>query len=70
MPRQARVIIEGGLYHVYNRFARGEEVFSDPEEAIEFLELLRSLKQRDDLVVYAWCLMPNHYHLAVPISSG
>ena len=51
MPRQARVIIEGGLYHVYNRFARGEEIFSAPEEAIEFLELLRSLKQRDDLVV-------------------
>lgn len=34
MPRAPRVLIEGGLYHVYNRFARGEEVFADPEEAI------------------------------------
>lgn len=69
MPRRPRVIIEGGLYHVYNRFARGEEIFSDPEEAIEFLELLRTLKQRDDFIVYAWCLMSNHYHLAVRTSA-
>jgi len=49
MPRAPRNLIEGGLYHVYNRFARGEEVFADPEEAIAFLDLLRELKQRDDL---------------------
>ena len=61
MPRALRNLIEGGLYHVYNRFARGEEVFSDPEEAIEFLDFLRDLKQRDDLQVFAWSLLSNHY---------
>lgn len=65
MPRAPRILIEGGLYHVYNRFARGEEVFANPEEAIEFLDLLRELKQRDDLQVLAWCLLSNHFHLAV-----
>ena len=25
MPRRRRVTIEGGLYHVYNRFARAED---------------------------------------------
>jgi hypothetical protein len=44
MPRARRVLIEGGLYHVYNRFARGEEVIADPEEAVTFLDLLRELK--------------------------
>ena len=39
MPRGRRVLVEGGLYHVYNRFARGESVFTDPEEAVEFAEL-------------------------------
>lgn len=61
MPRAPRILVEGGLYHVYNRFARGEEVFADPEEAIAFLDLLRELKQRDDLQVLAWCLLSNHY---------
>jgi hypothetical protein len=29
MPRAPRILIEGGLYHVYNRFARGEEVLAE-----------------------------------------
>lgn len=69
MPRGRRVLVEGGLYHVYNRFARGEDVFADPEEAAEFSELLREVKQRDGLTVYAWALLSNHYHIAVRISA-
>ena len=38
MPRSLRVFVEGGIYHVYNRFASGEPVFADPEEAREFIE--------------------------------
>jgi hypothetical protein len=69
MPRAPRILVEGGLYHVYNRFARGEEVFSDPQEAIEFLELFRDLQQRDGLQVFAWSLLSNHYHLALRTSA-
>ena len=65
MPRAQRILVEGGLYHVYNRFARGEEIFSDPEEAIEILDLVRDFKQRDGLQVFAWSLLSNHYHLAL-----
>ena len=69
MPRRRRVLVEGGLYHVYNRFARGEEVFADPEEAMDFVELLRQVKRRDGLTVLAWALLSNHYHLAVRTSA-
>jgi hypothetical protein len=65
MPRRPRVFVEGGIYHVYNRFARGADLFSEPEEAIEFMEILRKARDRDDLRVYAWTVMPNHYHLAL-----
>ena len=59
MPRRPRVFVEGGIYHVYNRFARGAELFADPEEAIEFLEILRKARDRDGLTVFA-CLAPIH----------
>ena len=65
MPRPDRVFVEGGVYHVYNRIGRGERVFDGAEEAAAFVELLRHVVSRDGLTVYAWCLMNNHYHLAV-----
>jgi putative transposase len=69
MVRRARVEVEGGVYHVYNRVASGEGVFADPEEAERFVEVLRWVKGRDGWTVFAWCLMSNHYHLAVRRSA-
>jgi REP element-mobilizing transposase RayT len=63
--RRARVEIEGGLYHVYNRVASGEPIFFDPEEAVEFIETIRETKRRDGWTVLAWCVMSNHYHLVI-----
>jgi putative transposase len=75
MPRRARVLIEGGVYHVYNRVASGETVFADPDEAIRFIDLIRKVKARDGWTVFAYCVMSNHFHIAirtsaVPLSSG
>lgn len=69
MPRAHRQLLEGGLYHVYNRFSRGEEIFADPDEADRFVGMIREAKKRDGFIVYAWCLMSNHYHLALRTSA-
>ena len=69
MVRRARVEVEGGLYHVYNRVASGEPIFSDPEEAVEFIETIRETKTRDGWTVLAWCVMSNHYHLVIRTST-
>lgn len=65
MPRPGRVAIEGGVYHVYNRVGRGQRIFDREREATAFVELLRRVVKRDGLTVFAWCLMSNHFHLAV-----
>ena len=65
MPRRPRLFIEGGIYHVYNRFARGAELFRKGDEAERFHELLHKVRRRDGLTVFAWVLMSNHYHMAV-----
>lgn len=69
MPRAPRVFVEGGIYHVYNRVTRGERVFADDGEAERLVGVMREVKQRDGLVVLAWCVMSNHYHLAVRCTS-
>jgi REP element-mobilizing transposase RayT len=65
MGRRPRILIEGRVYHVYNRISRGEAVFRAAHEADRLVDRLRETKMRDEFRVLAWCVMPNHYHLAV-----
>ena len=65
MPRHPRLFIPGAPYHVYCRVARGEFVFDDTNEAIDFVEVLREVRDLDGWTILAWCLMGNHYHLVV-----
>ncbi len=53
------------MYHVYCRLARGGASLGGVEEAPAFVSLLAEVKERDDLIVYAWCALPTHYHLLV-----
>jgi REP element-mobilizing transposase RayT len=65
LTRPARVFVEGGFYHVYNRLGRGERVFAAEHEAAEFTRILKEVAERDDVTVLAWCQLSNNYHLAV-----
>ena len=65
MPRARRILVPGALYHVYNRVSRGEHVFRDEAEAWRLLERIAKTKRRDDFLVVAYCVMSDHYHLAV-----
>jgi len=65
MSRAKRVLVPGAVYHVYNRVGRGEHLFRDEGEAGRLLARIGETKTRDDFVVMAYCVMSNHYHLAV-----
>ena len=65
MGRSPRTLIEGGIYHVYNRVSRGEHAFRDEAEAERLLSRLAETKRRDGFQVLAWCLMSNDCHLAL-----
>ena len=69
MGRPRRVLIEGGMYHVYNRVARGEPVFRNVGEAARLVRAIHQVMKRDGLSVLAWCVMSNHYHLVVRMGS-
>ena len=69
MGRPRRALVEGGVYHVYNRVARGEPIFRDDGEAGRLVRVIRQVMKEDGLSVLAWCVMSNHYHLAVRMGS-
>ena len=65
MARRPRIVIEGALYHVYNRVSSEEDIFADPEEAIELVEIVRDIKKRDGWTIFAWCVMSNQFHVVL-----
>jgi putative transposase len=69
MARKPRLFVPGATYHVYCRVARGEFVFDDPQEANEFVEKARAIRDADGWRILAWCLMGNHYHLVIQTGS-
>jgi hypothetical protein len=44
--RSPRILVEGGIYHVYNRVSRGEHAFRDEAEAERLLRRLSETKCR------------------------
>lgn len=65
MPLRPRLFVSGGIYHVYCRTHRGEFRFEDCLESESFIEVVADVVRTHGLVVLAWCLMSNHYHMAV-----
>ena len=75
MPRSARKESGYGIYHVMMRGINRQAIFDDDEDCRRFVHILADLPfQHDDdgmllpirtCVIYAWCLMTNHFHLLV-----
>ena len=65
MPRQARLDAPGVLHHVMGRGIERSRIFWDDWDKEDFIRRLAELASRKAWWVYAWALMPNHFHLLV-----
>ena len=63
MARPVRIEFEGAAYHVTSRGNERRAIYRDDADRLRFLETLGQAAERFGLVVHAYCLMPNHYHL-------
>lgn len=50
-------------HHVYNRGALKSKIFFDKEDYNYFLHRLKKYSDKYKIVILAYCLMPNHFHL-------
>ncbi len=63
MARPIRVEYAGAVYHVTARGNERKAVYRDDADRLRFLETVEEAATRFGVVVHAFCLMPNHYHL-------
>lgn len=70
MARPIRVEFRGAVYHVMARGNERRDIFRDDRDRRRFLETLAEAVSQFGLQAYAYCLMPNHYHLLVGTPRG
>lgn len=70
MPRQPRIEFDGALYHVTSRGNARQVIFHGDDDRERFLKQLAGRVDSYGVVVHAFVLMDNHYHLLVRTPSG
>lgn len=65
MARQLRIDYPGAFYHVYSRGNQKQPIYVTDDDRSFFLNLLRRAHERFGVIIHAYCLMPNHFHLAL-----
>lgn len=65
MARPLRIEFPGALYHVTTRGNARQDIFLDDEDRQRFLGVLTHVVARFHLLLHAYCLMDNHFHLVV-----
>ena len=65
MLRGPRLDAPGVLHHVMARGIERQRIFQDDADREDFVQRLAGLAEVEALTVYAWALLPNHFHLLV-----
>ena len=63
MPRRRRKHLAGVVYHVVNRAAKRSLLFDGAADYVAFERVLTAAVERGGVALYAYCVMPNHWHL-------
>lgn len=70
VTRPLRIEFPGAYYHVMNRGLARHRTFLGPADYRAFVRLLAEVAERWQVKVFAYCCMPNHYHLLLQTPLG
>lgn len=70
MSRPLRIEYPGAVYHLMNRGSARQKVFLRSADYREFLKTISEANDLWGIEVFAYCLMPNHYHLCLRTPRG
>jgi len=70
MARSLRIEYPGSVYHVINRGNYRQRIFSSDDCCRSFENTLFDACHKYDWILHAYCIMSNHYHLAIETVNG
>lgn len=65
MPRKSRIKSKSNVYHVMLRGINRQQIFEEDSDYMQFIEILRIVKDISNFKLHAYCLMGNHVHLLI-----
>ena len=63
MPRSLRTDVGGEIYHVLNRANARVQIFDNDDDYLLFEQVLEEAVEKYNIDLFAYCIMPNHWHL-------
>ncbi len=63
MPRLARLDAPGVLHHIMGRGIERNKIFISDKDREDFIARLSAMAEEGAMDVYAWALLPNHFHI-------
>ena len=63
MPKLARLDAPGVLHHIMGRGIERNKIFISDKDRQDFIARLSALAEEGAMDVYAWALLPNHFHI-------
>lgn len=66
MPRRRKTTFKRNqYYHLYNRGVDQNNIFYEEQNYLFLLNKIQKYRQKFDVSLVAYCLMPNHYHFLI-----
>ena len=69
MPRLPRIYVKDALYFITCRAEHNEKIFKDEGDYTMFLELLKKYQEQYGIKIFAFCLIPEHFHLLIELEK-
>jgi putative transposase len=70
VSRQLRIEFPGAVYHVFSRGNQKQPIFLSDEDRFYLHKILGDVHGKFGVIIQAYCLMPNHYHLNASTPLG
>jgi len=61
---------DGSLYFIAAKTIEGERYFNSDDKKNMLLEVLKKASKKFGILLYAWVILDNHYHLLFELSEG